>query len=1073
MARCNQVLASVQSRITVPGETPSTSAVSSMLNPPKNRNSTIWLLRGSSSERLVSASSSATTSAARSSETASASSNDTLSAPPPRFWYCRARLIDQDAPHHLRRDGEEMGAILPFHRLLVDQAQVGFVNESRCLQSVAAALAPQIEPPYLINTRALPRGNRRMRTLAVLICLLAFPLLTIFPGSAHSLTAASANYGRTFLIFGPADFQRTAGKPAQSSHRFSIQNPIGPYILRVFNGGKNSQFARSSSATIRLNGVEVVQVRDFNQHQPLIERKVALAHQNILLVELRSAPGSGLTIEIAGIDLSQTSQVGPDGGTIVAMGGRVRLAIPPGALAQATGITVRPIPPSPGDPLSDTAFDFEPDGTRFLRPVALTLSYNPAAVTEERVAALRIAKLLEDGTERLTPPGTVDRANHAVTAEIHGFSSYRVTLQCSNPAAVCLSPPQLAAQYMPDRTINLTWTYPPLQGVAQYVEIERAVVRGGGYCSAGEPYCVCDSDGCRLNGLQPPHDADYTHLLILDSSMTSYSDGDIASDSAFYWYRIRWLSTLISHPSEPAKAFVFGLPDTPPDPATLSATALTCGGIELEWSLVDGLSNGLATGEAAGYRVERALAGGDFQYLAFLPAENFASHPVATYIDTHSTIEGENYTYRVISVSGSRSSPGNTQAMAVAPPDCSPRTSITLMTYAEHALRNALWVGVREGTGEWRQVSGVGGSYSFDVMAGASEGRYSLAVVCQNGLQIEGRILEMTTDDPHVLAVTCGRQAEERDHAITVNTRNAPPFTCVTGAAGDYAATSCQPDSWTVPVFTGNYDIVTIARNFSDTAASRIAIASNIEVRGPRLFTHEEELALAFAAEPHGISVTGTSGTVSTRAELLTALGTRAMLGSGLGSANYGGLPLAAQRSGDIHRASATSVFGEQRRRVLTYFKTPVDLEIDFSSMPPMAIPEVYIASRMPYLRVAAGFFFTPISLPEIAGVELQYRHVNPATDSSRTWRVFISRNSLAIEPRMYELPDFRSAPGWQIGWELPETATSFDWTFTAYLTNGDNTTFINSLFYPLNAEGAVLPEGFVRRELTVSRTYN
>src|SRR5215475_782599 len=91
ISRCSQALARVHSRATVPGETLSASAVSSTLNPPKNRSSTIWPLLGSNSASAVSASSSATISAARSVKTPPASSSVTFIALPPRLTLWRAR----------------------------------------------------------------------------------------------------------------------------------------------------------------------------------------------------------------------------------------------------------------------------------------------------------------------------------------------------------------------------------------------------------------------------------------------------------------------------------------------------------------------------------------------------------------------------------------------------------------------------------------------------------------------------------------------------------------------------------------------------------------------------------------------------------------------------------------------------------------------------------------------------------------------------------------------------------------------------------------------------------------------
>ena len=52
-----------------------------------------------------------------------------------------ARVIDKDAAHHLRRQREEVGPVLPAGPLLVHQAQVGLVHEGRGLEGVSSALS--------------------------------------------------------------------------------------------------------------------------------------------------------------------------------------------------------------------------------------------------------------------------------------------------------------------------------------------------------------------------------------------------------------------------------------------------------------------------------------------------------------------------------------------------------------------------------------------------------------------------------------------------------------------------------------------------------------------------------------------------------------------------------------------------------------------------------------------------------------------------------------------------------------------------------------------------------------------
>src|SRR5205823_6669688 len=58
ISRYNQAFAAIQSLLTVEGETPSTSAVSSIESPPKKRITTTWLCCSSFAARLSSASSS-------------------------------------------------------------------------------------------------------------------------------------------------------------------------------------------------------------------------------------------------------------------------------------------------------------------------------------------------------------------------------------------------------------------------------------------------------------------------------------------------------------------------------------------------------------------------------------------------------------------------------------------------------------------------------------------------------------------------------------------------------------------------------------------------------------------------------------------------------------------------------------------------------------------------------------------------------------------------------------------------------------------------------------------------------
>ena len=109
-------------------------------------------------------------------------------------------------------------------------------------------------------------------------------------------------YSGTFTVFGPADYPRVKGKPSRVATDFSILNPNAAYTLVITSGGAGGQWSRVSSARIKLNGVVITSPQDWNQNVAIIERPIQLNSENHIEVEMRSRPGSGITLEIIGID---------------------------------------------------------------------------------------------------------------------------------------------------------------------------------------------------------------------------------------------------------------------------------------------------------------------------------------------------------------------------------------------------------------------------------------------------------------------------------------------------------------------------------------------------------------------------------------------------------------------------------------------------------------------------------------------------------------------------------------------------------------------------------------------------
>ena len=151
-------MASRQSRMTVPGDTCSASAVSSTLNPPKYLISTTWPFRGSTTDSAFNASSSSTRSRGR-----LVRDHERLVQ---RSHGCAASTfvepsgaggIDQYATHDAGGHREEVLPVLPLDALDVDEAQIGFVDEGRWLKRVPTAFVAHVltcDPPqFLVHER--------------------------------------------------------------------------------------------------------------------------------------------------------------------------------------------------------------------------------------------------------------------------------------------------------------------------------------------------------------------------------------------------------------------------------------------------------------------------------------------------------------------------------------------------------------------------------------------------------------------------------------------------------------------------------------------------------------------------------------------------------------------------------------------------------------------------------------------------------------------------------------------------------------------------------------------------------
>jgi RHS repeat-associated protein len=109
-----------------------------------------------------------------------------------------------------------------------------------------------------------------------------------------ALLASPASAG-TFPVFGPNSYTRKTSAPVTVSNSFSVLNPNTQYTLHVRNSSV-------SSATVFINGIQVLRPDDFQNKPATIDRLITLQAANRVDVQLRSEPGSSLQLSITGVD---------------------------------------------------------------------------------------------------------------------------------------------------------------------------------------------------------------------------------------------------------------------------------------------------------------------------------------------------------------------------------------------------------------------------------------------------------------------------------------------------------------------------------------------------------------------------------------------------------------------------------------------------------------------------------------------------------------------------------------------------------------------------------------------------
>jgi hypothetical protein len=128
-----------------------------------------------------------------------------------------------------------------------------------------------------------------------------WPCFVHFAVAAVIVCLSSLAQAGTWVAFGPQTFVRGSGAPTQVTASFSVLNPNTLYILQVYNGGVKGEVPRSIGV-ITLNGIKILGPLEIN---PLIGEfawPIRLQPNDQLGVELSGKEGSGIAVEVIGVD---------------------------------------------------------------------------------------------------------------------------------------------------------------------------------------------------------------------------------------------------------------------------------------------------------------------------------------------------------------------------------------------------------------------------------------------------------------------------------------------------------------------------------------------------------------------------------------------------------------------------------------------------------------------------------------------------------------------------------------------------------------------------------------------------
>lgn len=241
------------------------------------------------------------------------------------------------------------------------------------------------------------------------------------PGPAVEPATQSASQDTVFL-FGPKRFDAASNGTSVYVERFIVATSLPSYTLRVENGAADGT-GRVDSASVVLNGVEVLTPEDFLTGDRILTRSVQLASQDTVVVSIARGAGDFLTLSF---------YTTPD--PTVTLYGPLRVEIGTGNNTTVTDTFSLPAGVAP--PYRVHVVNGAPDGTKRAKSGSVTLNgvnvLTPTEINEGVASVVKEVQILPNNT--FTVQLTQSKSGSHVTVRFSASDTTPPVLTIASPS---------------------------------------------------------------------------------------------------------------------------------------------------------------------------------------------------------------------------------------------------------------------------------------------------------------------------------------------------------------------------------------------------------------------------------------------------------------------------------------------------------------------------------------------------------------------------------------------------------------------------------------------------------------